>query len=131
MSDGELEALEQSFFLEKENLRLDSDDEEQVREPQQAQEPQEQQESKEPQSPGSSIMTTLAGEQVAGVTALNTSAVFEDIYLTQGGGTYNPAAKGERGFMKLSAAVSDDGTNSVAHHLNTPLEIETAVAAAP
>ena len=75
-------------------------------------------------------MTTLAGEQVAGVTALTVLAVFEDMYMEQGGTTYNPAAKGERGFMKLAAAELDDGVNSIAHHLHTPLEIEAAVDAA-
>ncbi len=74
-------------------------------------------------------MTTLAGEQVAGVTALTTLAVFEDIYQQFGpaGGTYNPAAAGERGFMKLAAAELDNGVNSVAHHLNTPYDIEVAL----
>ena len=53
----------------------------------------------------------LDGEELVGVTAINTTPAFEDIYNQNPGSTYNPAAAGERGWMKESdAAVADGGS---------------------
>jgi len=81
-------------------------------------------------------MTSLNGEQVAGVTALTALCTFEDMYLENGGTPFAATFAGQRGFMTLSdaetsvPAVSGEGTDWMAHHLHNPLDIETAVAAA-
>jgi hypothetical protein len=81
-------------------------------------------------------MTTLNGEQVAGVTALTALCTFEDMYLENGGTPFAATVVGQRGFMTLAdsevsvPAVSGEGTDWMAHHLHTPLEIDTAIAGA-
>ncbi len=73
------------------------------------------------------MATTLDGEELVGVTAINTTPLFEDIYNVEVGDTYNPSAAGERGWMKESDAALAEGVTVWIQVDHTPLFIEQNV----
>lgn len=66
----------------------------------------------------------LDGEELTGVTAINLTPDFEDIYNVHAGSTYKPSAAGERGWMKETDAALADGTSVWIQVDYTPLFIE-------
>lgn len=79
------------------------------------------------------MTTTPAGTQCAEVTFVDDTVIpapdFIDMYLEQGGTTYNPSVEGETGFMDLTAARTAQTAGSVMVHIdNRPIDIETELA---